>query len=254
MADSVNRANYVDAPATGLSRAAGVYRRRGVVGICKAAAGKAAARLNAVFGYTYYRLFKSAQFTFDGRVFDYFFHPYNRTWSNERAVEVPLIMDSVRRCEGRRILEVGNVLSHYYMFAHDIVDKYEKDDGVVNMDILDYKPALGYDLIVSISTLEHVGYDDAPIDRMKIIRAVEHLRGLLAKGGKMVVALPLGYNPSMDDDIKNGRLRFLKQWCLKRISSDNRWQETEIESVGLIRYDEPYTSANGLFIGVDIKK
>lgn len=228
-------------------------REKGLRGFLKVAAGKIILKLNNVFGYSYYRFFKRASFVFDGRSFDYFFHPYNTTWMNERAIEVPIVMEAVRRFEGGRILEVGNVLSHYFRFDHDILDKYEKAAGVVNADIMEYKPSVKYDLIVSISTLEHVGYDETPKDRMKIISAVEHLRGMLTEGGVMVVALPLGYNPAMDEDIKAGRLRFARQWCFKRISADNRWQEAGLDEVGSIRYDEPHNSANGLFIGIEGK-
>ena len=37
-------------------------------------------------------------FTFRGREFPYFVHPYNQTWANERAVEIPVARAA---CEGR---------------------------------------------------------------------------------------------------------------------------------------------------------
>jgi len=51
------------------------------------------------------------------------------------------------------------VLSHYFAVKHDIVDKYEIAPSVVNEDLVNFKPGKKYDLIVSISTLEHVGWD-----------------------------------------------------------------------------------------------
>ena len=60
----------------------------------------------------------------------------------------------------KNIFEVGSVLSHYFPINHDVLDKYEKGHGVINQDVVDFKPHNKYDLIVSISTLEHVGFDD----------------------------------------------------------------------------------------------
>src|SRR6266516_2600109 len=80
-----------------------------------------------------------------------------KTWHGERAVEIPLVMDMVRKYQGKNILEVGNVLSHHVRFEHDTLDKYEIAEGVTNADIVDFTSEKKYDLIVSISTLEHVG-------------------------------------------------------------------------------------------------
>jgi hypothetical protein len=103
-------------------------------------------------------------FIFNGKTYYYFVHKYNTTWKNERAVEVPIIWDIVREHyrQGKRVLEVGNVLSHYFRIFHDVLDKYEVAEGVINQDVVDFKPAWKYDLIVSISTLEHVGWDEEP--------------------------------------------------------------------------------------------
>src|SRR3989344_2958190 len=69
-------------------------------------------------------------FTFQGSKYNYFFHKYNVAWRNERTVEIPIIKRVVDRFKGKKILEVGNVLSHYFTVRHDIVDKYEKAKNV----------------------------------------------------------------------------------------------------------------------------
>ena len=86
---------------------------------------------------------------------------------NERSIEVPIVMEIVNQNKGKRILEIGNVLSNYYKVSHDIVDKYEKAPNVINQDVVDFKTNEKYDLIVSISTLEHVGWDEEPRDDKK---------------------------------------------------------------------------------------
>jgi hypothetical protein len=48
-----------------------------------------------------------------------------KTWHGERAVEIPIVMEMVRKYQGKNILEIGNVLSHHVRFEHDILDKNE---------------------------------------------------------------------------------------------------------------------------------
>lgn len=191
------------------------------------------------------------RFTFQGSIYNYFYHEYHLTWNCERAVEIPIIWEIVKKYNGKRILEVGNVLSHYFSINHDILDKYEKANGVINQDVVDFRPNKKYDLIVSISTLEHVGWDEKPQDDMKILKAIQNLKSILAQNGKIVVTLPLGYNNVMDNLIRNGDIQFTKMFCLKRISNDNnKWIEVSWKDVQYARYNYPFPRANGLIVGV----
>jgi hypothetical protein len=187
-------------------------------------------------------------FSFRDRVYRYFWHSYNRTWMNERSVEVPIIWQIVKQHRGRRVLEVGNVLSHYFPVCHEILDKYESGHGIINEDVVNFCPADRYDLIVSISTLEHVGWDETPRDPEKALRAVENLRGLLAPGGRLVVTIPLGYNPEMDQFLRAGRIPLSERYCLRRPASGKRWEEASWEDTQQAQYDQ--NCANGLVIGV----
>jgi hypothetical protein len=143
-----------------------------------------------------YKCFLRGKFIFQGKVYHYFYHPYNCTYRNERAVEIPICWEIVKdaRNKGQKILEVGNVLSHYFHVDHDIVDKYEKAIGIINEDVCNFKSSKKYYLIISISTLEHVGFDEEPRDPCKVLRAIENLKSLLAVGGKMVATFPVGYS------------------------------------------------------------
>ena len=195
-------------------------------------------------------------FTLQGQTYHYFYHPHNTTWKNERAVEVSIIMEKIQSCQGSRILEVGNVLSHYVHFQHDIVDKYDKADGVINQDVVDFQPSENekYDLIVSISTMEHVGWDEKPRDPKKIPLALENLTTkCLAPGGEIVVTLPIGYNTYLDKLLKEDKIfiGFTEQYYLKRISDDNKW--IQVGGGGEIReakYGTPFPYANVLVIGI----
>ena len=179
------------------------------------------------------------------RYFDTF-----KTWHGERAVEIPIVMEMVRKYQGKNILEIGNVLSHHLKFEHDILDKYEIANGVTNEDVVD-KSEKKYELIVSISTLEHVGWDEEPRDYLKIPRALENLKTLItSRGGTVIITLPLGYNSALDQLLKDGIIRFSKQYNLVRISKGNEWKEASWEDVQGAKYNAPLPFANGLLIGI----
>jgi hypothetical protein len=189
-------------------------------------------------------------FLVQGDSYNYFDSFGNGTWYNERSVEIPIVMKVVRRYQGRNILEIGNVLSNYFRFDHDILDKYENAKDVINADVVDFKPDKKYDLILSISTLEHVGWDENPRDNTKIPQAIENLKTLIAQGGTIIVTLPLGYNPHLDILLENRLVGFTKQYYLKRISKGNEWKEVSWKGVLDSEYNKPFAGANGLFIGI----
>ncbi len=126
---------------------------------------------------------RGGTFEFAGRSYPYCVHLHNRSWRNERIVEVPIVWAEIAARPGARILEIGNVAAHYQRFRRDTVDKYEPFPGVVNEDIVEFRAVRPYDLVVSISTLEHVGFDEEVRDPGKSLRAVEAIRRLLAPGG-----------------------------------------------------------------------
>jgi len=199
----------------------------------------------------YFKAFRSSRrFSFRGRTYRYFYHRYQITWRDEWTVEVPIIWDAVQEHQGRSILEVGNVLSHYYTVDHDIADKCEVAEGVINQDVVDFQPSRRYDLIVSISTLEHVGWDEEPREPMKALQAIQHLQGLLAPQGKMIVTLPLGYDPNLDRLLRDEQPWLGDRFYLKRVTRDNRWIKVGWEDSQNAEYGHPFPGASALLVGV----
>jgi hypothetical protein len=194
-------------------------------------------------------LFFMHHFNFDGQAYDYFFHPYGATLRGERIVEVPIVLEELRARAAQRVLEVGNVLSHYVACRHDIVDKYERAPGVLNEDILDYRPAHRYDFILSISTVEHIGWNEYEREPEKAVQALAHMRTLLAPGGRMLVTLPWGTNPSLDRHIETPGCLFEELRFMKRVSRRNTWRQTTRASLAGARYGDPYPFGNVLVIG-----
>ncbi len=199
----------------------------------------------------YHKLFsKQKNFTFRGKSYSYFYNIINNTWMNERSIEVPIVMEIVNQNKGKRILEIGNVISNYYKVPHDIVDKYEKAPNVINQDVVDFKTNEKYDLIVSISTLEHVGWDEEPRDDKKIPKALENLKNCLKPKGTMIVTLPLGYNQALNLHLKHGTIEFHEQYYLLR-TGNNSWREASWDEVKETTFGNPYPGANGLVVGID---
>jgi hypothetical protein len=191
-------------------------------------------------------------FMLGGRTYDYFWHDYNMTWRNERCVEVALARSWLRELGDRRLLEVGNVLSHYMPAAHDIVDKYESAPQVRNEDVVDFIPARPYDLILSISTLEHVGWDETPRDPGKALRAFHHLKErCLAPGGRMLVTFPIGHHPALDEAAAEGRLPCAHTQVMKREGRFMHWREASWPEVRASVYGAPHPFANAIVVCSD---
>lgn len=187
-------------------------------------------------------------FTLGRERYHYLHHRYNATWLNERAVEVPVARRALEAaCQGR-VLEVGHVLGHYFPCDHRVVDKYERAPRVIPIDVLDYRPSERYDLIVSVLTIEHVGWDERPRDAGRALAAIEHLHELLAPGGRMLVTLPVGANPALDRAIAAGRAPFTTVRALRRAHDRNAWNEVDPSDVWDAAYDRLLYRARGLLV------
>lgn len=177
--------------------------------------------------------------------YPYFVSNYNAI-NTERTVEIPWVKNILRQYESSEILEVGNVLSNYISFSHDIVDKYESGPGIINEDIVAFDTGKRYDLIITISTLEHIGFDEPQKESGKNVLAFENLKKLLKTGGKMVITVPLGYNPEIDEFIRINEEWFNEVHYLVRTSRFNYWVEANLGEALKRPYGSKYPAANAV--------
>jgi hypothetical protein len=208
-------------------------------------------RIPNYISFCYYNWFKSSEtFYFDGDVYNYLFHPYCNTWKNERCAVIPIVWNKVLEYQerGKNILEIGNMTSYFYNVEHDILDKYEVTNGVINEDVVDFHPSKKYDFIFSIMALQYVGWFESPRDHMKTLRAVENLKSILAPGGIIMIIHGLGENKAMDELLKSGRFKFTKEFYLRKLGG-YKWTESDWENVKDLNYDNSAPTANGVFIG-----
>jgi len=135
-------------------------------------------------------------------------------------------------------------------------------EGLYRARIVEFKPNEKYDLVISISTLEHIGFNehvgfgelaksDHIDDNDKIQDAIINIKtNCLKPGGKLIATVPLGYNKQMDKKLYNNKLGFEGLFFLKRISKRNEWKEIEKNDIIEPQYGYPYSCANYICVGI----
>ncbi|WP_449419482.1 hypothetical protein [Phormidium nigroviride] len=215
---------------------------------------------------------------------------YNRIQFNnpsERAVEVAIAFDFLANLDSKkRILEVGNVLSHYEntlsdylgIKSREIIDKYEIDIGVDNQDLISFLSPEKYNAIVSISTVEHIGQGAEPSgnygqavesrDLEEPLKAIAKIYDLLAVGGKALITVPFGKlmdagwfiqcsQEYLDLLVKKYGIpqtaifiSFLKLINIETTGSSPRmvWGESNAVELSSVEYNSPWPCANAIAV------
>ncbi len=215
---------------------------------------RAARRAGAYIGAPIHRRRLGRQsFTLAGTSRRYFVHDYTTTWRNERAVEIPLALEFVERHRGTRLLEVGNVTRHFdRRVDHVVVDKYDVRPGVLSEDIETFTAAEPFDALLSISTLEHVGWDEEPRDPAKLERVLARLGDLVVADGPVLVTVPMGYNTALDALVRDDALPFAERRFLAR-RPDGTWAEVDADEALAHAYGHPFEAANAICIGTGLR-
>ncbi|MEI7626462.1 MAG: class I SAM-dependent methyltransferase [Actinomycetota bacterium] len=185
-------------------------------------------------------------FTLSGIEFPYFYSWDNWTWLNERTVEIPIALAAL--ADNARVLEVGAVMPHYTAVNHRVIDKYEDGPGIEQADILDLHPDQQYDLVLSISTVEHVGWDETPRDPGKALLAIERLKDFVAPGGELLVTLPVGYHPPLEAALQTNAETFTSVEALRCSRRSRTWSQVTPDSAAGVSYDFLTYSAAAVLI------
>lgn len=190
----------------------------------------------------------SRHFKYCDELLPYHFASYNVTWSNERCVEVSLGCWYLGQIDGP-VLEIGNVLGHYGMNGHTVVDKFETVKGVINEDITSWQTDQRFALILSLSTFEHIGFDDDADGQSteKIFTAISACRALLQPAGRLVITVPLGYNPHLDQLIEQDALGQDREIFMLR-SGKREWNEVARDQAVGTPFGSPWPYANALMV------
>ncbi len=195
------------------------------------------------FIYFIFKLLRPKHFFFNGKKIQYENSFYNTSFFNERTVEIPMVKEIISSYKRNNFLEIGNVLQHYnYPESRVIVDKYEVSQNVINEDIETYSTQTKFNLIVSISTLEHVGLDEGEMvtDKDKLQRCILNIsNNLLAKEGVLIVTLPVNYNENVDKFIRENSL-FQEKFFMKKDSLLlNTWKKVSFDDLTVKNRSKP---------------
>jgi hypothetical protein len=197
------------------------------------------------------RVWRPLTFGLQNSRYRYYYLGWWGVWNTERAVEIPLALDMLGSAPpGTRVLEVGDVMTQYadrLPANYTVVDKYEQRDGVIKADAVSYSGG-PFDLIISISTLEHVGLDEDPREWRKARDAISHVRSLLAPGGRMFATWPLRYNRDLDDALLDNGLDAASVGYLKRRTRSNKWIQVSASEAHATNYGSPYICGNAIAV------
>lgn len=152
-------------------------------------------------------IMSQATFSYKACFLPYFIHKYNATYANERMVEIPIFLYEMKQeAPNACILEIGNVLSHYTFTQHEVLDMSPAECADITCDVVDFKPTGYYDLIISISTLEHVGFDEGEHKKKQPGKIQTVLTKLKSMSNRILWSFTLGFNPGLDEAWKTGCL------------------------------------------------
>lgn len=171
-------------------------------------------------------------------------------WRSERCVEIGLGRVALGAHPPDGVLEVGNVMPLAGVAGHTVVDKYELGAGVVNEDIVDFRPGRRYELVLSLSTLEHVGWDEEPRDPEKAPMALGAMAALVESGGSMLVTIPVGVHRTLEEAFLASDSPFEHVTLVGKRSRLARWAQLPLQERTSIRYGSPYANGNAILLGV----
>jgi len=176
---------------------------------------------------------------------------YNSPKVNERTVEVALGLWFMREClqklhrsgGGVVPVEVGNVLANYWPRTDRLFGKvlpwqvFDLGDNGQDATRADFSGVA----VLSISTVEHIGYDNEGVSRVAGFRIGSSMSGMEAwvrawdagpallhriveQAKHFLVTFPVGFNPHLDAVVsRSPRLRRLAR-VARRVDAANRWE------------------------------
>ena len=143
-------------------------------------------------------------------------------WSDERAIEIPWVL--ARYAGERRVLDIGTAFAERAyveglqgLGAADLLtlDLAEPADVIADVRDLPFEDGR-FDLALCISTLEHIGRDnatydvDAPRDEHGDEAALRELRRVLAGNGRLLVSVPTGVHEDQGWQVQREPLAWIE--------------------------------------------
>jgi SAM-dependent methyltransferase len=189
-------------------------------------------------------------------------------WSDERAIEIPWAL--ARHAGERRVLDVGtaNAEPAYVEGLRELaaelvtVDLAEPADVIADVRSLPFEDGR-FDLAFCISTLEHVGRDNAVYgieharDDDGHEAALRELHRVLAPGGRLLVSVPTGVREDFGWHLQRAPLEWIELYerCgfvvfedELYLHADDGWRAATLAEAEAARYGSPGPGAGALLL------
>lgn len=170
---------------------------------------------------------------------NYFYHEYNRTWENERFIEVPIAKYFIDKFNINNCIELGAVMPYYGYECPVVIDPHDSYDKCHRINGLDYDYTDKN--VVSISTIEHFKPDE--YNNRKINDGFTCLTKIIKESSNYLITWPIGYNKILDTTVANSNIKYT---ILKRVNMENHW-EVDISNTVDYKYGYVDKNLNGLF-------
>lgn len=122
------------------------------------------------------------------------------------------------------VVEIGDVIWHYYPIRHTVIDLYEKRDGVQNIDFLNFDPIDSN--ILTISTLEHIGHPEygRPIIENGFQNSINKI---VQRSRLYFITLPIGFRNDVNNFIRDSKLQKVYFYLQEDLRT---WKQIPIEN------------------------
>ena len=173
----------------------------------------------------------------------YFNHPHGGkgTLDNARAVELVLGLRYIDFVAGE-LVEVGAVTPYYVRSPHDCVDPTDRKANIKGFaQDYDYKNKN----VLSISTVEHIGTGDYRLPKQKEL-AFEVLRKIHGESKSCLITWPIGYNETLDGEVKDNINDFNYFFYVKRSQEPLSWELVNGKEGFGFDYGSPFRMANSV--------
>lgn len=181
-------------------------------------------------------------FSFRNQTIPLFDSPYNTTINNERGVEIPLAASFVNKLVDKNedFIEIGCVTPYYFLAQNRklVIDPTDTHEESVKHDALDYE-FYGKN-ILSISTIEHVGFGDYGLSA-EHGKAIKLLNKILLQSKLFFLTIPFGFNLDLDKYILSDFIMNYRHIFFFERKADNRWEHVAIPQ----RTIYPYYNGHG---------
>jgi hypothetical protein len=174
---------------------------------------------------------------YNGKEYPYLDHWHSRAWENDKAILGPIGLKFIGGYPGAEVLEIGNVLSHYYGSNHLVLDRYERNkyNNVLKANFTGFYWNTPFKRILSIDEVAKLcEYSLDPVAALGSM--FSKVKRLLTPDGTALVTIPTNYSYIITDAITNNKVPYDDLDVMAKYGA-NKWFQVPILNVKYSRID-----------------